>query len=108
LLLIRVPIAIGIGSSPRGGAFKSLTLLLGFFYVLYLLKLSKRTIIKEVSFSRNEQGDQTYGMYIISSHKPIKAVTLILSLTGMWNAFDFLQGIQKALIGNGDYHWFLS
>lgn len=24
------------------------------------------------------------------------------------NAFDFTQGIQKALIGNGDYHWFLS
>lgn len=24
------------------------------------------------------------------------------------NAFEFTQGIQKALIGSGDYHWFLS
>lgn len=24
------------------------------------------------------------------------------------NAFEFTKGIQKALIGNGDYHWFLS
>ncbi len=70
------------------------------------------TIAKEyyedASFSRNEQGDiNLWNVYNLFTQAN-KSSYIDTFLDRNVNAFDFTQGIQKALIGNGDYHWFLS
>lgn len=62
----------------------------------------------DVSFSRNEQGDiNLWNVYNLFTQAN-KSSYIDTFLDRNVNAFDFMQGIQKALIGNGDYHWFLS
>lgn len=63
---------------------------------------------EDVSFSRNEQGDiNLWNVYNLFTQAN-KSSYIDTFLDRNVNAFDFTQGIQKALIGNGDYHWFLS
>ena len=63
---------------------------------------------EDVSFSRNEYGDinlwNVYNLFTQANKSSYIDTFLLRNL----NAFDFTQGIQKALIGNGDYNWFLS
>lgn len=63
---------------------------------------------EDASFSRNEQGDinlwDVYNLFTQAN----KSSYIDTFLDRNVNAFDFTQGIQKALIGSGDYHWFLS
>jgi hypothetical protein len=70
------------------------------------------TIVKDYyednSFSRNMQGDiDLWNVYNLFTQAN-KSSYIDTFLDRNVNAFDFTQGIQKALIGNGDYHWFLS
>lgn len=62
---------------------------------------------EDESFSRDEQGNinlwQLYNLFTQAN----KSSYIDTFLDRNVNAFDFTQGIQKALIGNGDYHWFL-
>lgn len=63
---------------------------------------------EDASFSRNEQGDiNLWNVYNLFTQAN-KSSYIDTFLDRNVNAFDFTQGIQKALIGNGDYHWFLS
>ena len=64
---------------------------------------------EDVSFSRNEQGDiNLWNVYNLFTQAN-KSSYIDTFLDRNVNAFDFTQGIQKALIGNGDYYnWFLS
>lgn len=63
---------------------------------------------EDVSFSRNEQGDiNLWNVYNLFTQAN-KSSYIDTFLDRNVNAFDFTQGIQKALIGNSDYHWFLS
>jgi len=63
---------------------------------------------EDVSFSRNEVGDinlwDVYNLFTQAN----KSSYIDTFLDRNVNAFEFTQGIQKALIGSGDYHWFLS
>ncbi|QSB27687.1 DUF3871 family protein [Flavobacterium sp. CLA17] len=63
---------------------------------------------EDASFSRNQQGDinlwDVYNLFTQAN----KSSYIDTFLDRNVNAFDFTQGIQKTLIGNGDYHWFLS
>ncbi|WDF63178.1 DUF3871 family protein [Flavobacterium sp. KACC 22763] len=70
------------------------------------------TIVKDYyedeSFSRNQQGDiNLWNVYNLFTQAN-KGSYIDTFLDRNVNAFDFTQGIQKALIGNGDYHWFLN
>ncbi|MGG7035355.1 MAG: DUF3871 family protein [Flavobacterium sp.] len=59
-------------------------------------------------FGRNSDGDvNLWGVYNLFTQAN-KSSYIDTFLDRNVNAFDFTQGIQKALIGNGDYHWFLS
>lgn len=63
---------------------------------------------EDASFSRNEQGDiNLWNVYNLFTQAN-KSSYIDTFLDRNVNAFDFTQGIQKALIGSGDYHWFLS
>lgn len=63
---------------------------------------------EDASFSRNEQGDiNLWNVYNLFTQAN-KSSYIDTFLDRNVNAFDFTQGIQKALIGNGDYNWFLS
>lgn len=63
---------------------------------------------EDVSFSRNAPGDiNLWNLYNLFTQAN-KSSYIDTFLERNVNAFDFTQGIQKALIGNGDYHWFLS
>jgi hypothetical protein len=63
---------------------------------------------EDASFSRNEQGDVSlWNVYNLFTQAN-KSSYIDTFLDRNMNAFDFTQGIQKALIGSGDYHWFLS
>ncbi len=63
---------------------------------------------EDASFARNEQGDiNLWNVYNLFTQAN-KSSYIDTFLDRNVNAFDFTQGIQKALIGNGDYHWFLS
>ncbi len=63
---------------------------------------------EDSSFSRNQQGDlNLWNVYNLFTQAN-KSSYIDTFLDRNVNAFDFTQGIQKALIGNGDYHWFLS
>ena len=63
---------------------------------------------EDASFSRNEHGDiNLWNVYNLFTQAN-KSSYIDTFLDRNVNAFDFTQGIQKALIGNGDYHWFLS
>lgn len=60
------------------------------------------------SFSRNEQGDiNLWNVYNLFTQAN-KSSYIDTFLDKTVNAFDFTKGIQAALMGNGDYHWFLS
>ncbi|AWM14211.1 hypothetical protein DI487_10340 [Flavobacterium sediminis] len=70
------------------------------------------TIVKDYfeddSFCRNEQGDiNLWNVYNLFTQAN-KSSYIDTFLDRNVNAFDFTNGIQKALIGNGDYNWFLS
>ncbi|WP_459926599.1 DUF3871 family protein [Flavobacterium covae] len=70
------------------------------------------TIVKDYfeddSFCRNEQGDiNLWSVYNLFTQAN-KSSYIDTFLDRNVNAFDFTNGIQKALIGNGDYNWFLS
>ena len=63
---------------------------------------------EDASFSRNEQGEiNLWNVYNLFTQAN-KSSYIDTFLDRNVNAFDFTQGIQKALIGNGDYNWFLS
>lgn len=63
---------------------------------------------EDVSFSRNEQGDiNLWNVYNLFTQAN-KSSYIDTFLDRNMNAFDFTKGIQAALMGNGDYHWFLS
>lgn len=63
---------------------------------------------EDASFRRNEQGDiNLWNVYNLFTQAN-KSSYIDTFLDRNVNAFDFTQGIQKALIGNGDYDWFLS
>lgn len=63
---------------------------------------------EDTSFSRNEQGDiNLWNVYNLFTQAN-KSSYIDTFLDRNVNAFDFTKGIQKALIGDGDYHWFLS
>lgn len=63
---------------------------------------------EDSSFSRNEQGEiNLWNVYNLFTQAN-KSSYIDTFLDRNVNAFDFTQSIQKALIGNGDYHWFLS
>ena len=63
---------------------------------------------EDVSFSRNEQGDiNLWNVYNLFTQAN-KSSYIDTFLDRNVNAYDFTNGIQKALIGNGDYNWFLS
>jgi hypothetical protein len=60
------------------------------------------------NFSRNDAGDiNLWNVYNLFTQAN-KSSYIDTFLDRNVNAFDFTQNIQKALIGNGDYHWFLS
>ena len=70
------------------------------------------TIVKDFfeddSFCRNEQGDiNLWNVYNLFTQAN-KSSYIDTFLDRNVNAYDFTNGIQKALIGNGDYNWFLS
>ncbi|AEW87104.1 hypothetical protein FCOL_11505 [Flavobacterium columnare ATCC 49512] len=70
------------------------------------------TIVKDYfeddSFCRNEQGDiNLWNVYNLFTQAN-KSSYIDTFLDRNVNAYDFTNGIQKALIGNGDYNWFLS
>lgn len=70
------------------------------------------TIVKDYfeddSFCRNEQGDiNLWSVYNLFTQAN-KSSYIDTFLDRNVNAFDFTNGIQRALIGNGDYNWFLS
>lgn len=63
---------------------------------------------EDASFSRNEQGDiNLWNVYNLFTQAN-KSSYIDTFLDRNMNAFDFTKGIQSALMGNGDYHWFLS
>lgn len=63
---------------------------------------------EDANFSRNKPGDiNLWSLYNLFTQAN-KSSYIDTFLDRNVNAFDFTQGIQKALIGNGDYHWFLS
>ncbi|NDI98706.1 DUF3871 family protein [Flavobacterium sp. LaA7.5] len=63
---------------------------------------------EDASFSRNEQGDiNLWNVYNLFTQAN-KSSYIDTFLDRNVNAFDFTKGIQSALMGNGDYHWFLS
>jgi Domain of unknown function, B. Theta Gene description (DUF3871) len=63
---------------------------------------------EDASFSRNEQGDiNLWNVYNLFTQAN-KSSYIDTFLDRNVNAFEFTQGIQTALIGNGDYHWFLN
>ncbi len=63
---------------------------------------------EDESFSRNEQGDiNLWNVYNLFTQAN-KSSYIDTFLDRNVNAFDFTKGIQKALIGNSNYHWFLS
>lgn len=63
---------------------------------------------EDCNFSRNETGDiNLWNVYNLFTQAN-KSSYIDTFLDRNVNAFDFTQGIQKALIGNGDYYWFLS
>ncbi len=63
---------------------------------------------EDTSFSRNEQGDiNLWNVYNLFTQAN-KSSYIDTFLDRNVNAFDFIKGIQAALMGNGDYHWFLS
>ena len=63
---------------------------------------------EDANFSRNKLGDinlwDVYNLFTQAN----KSSYIDTFLDRNVNAYEFTQGIQKALIGNGDYHWFLS
>lgn len=60
------------------------------------------------NFCRDTQGDiNLWNVYNLFTQAN-KSSYIDTFLDRNVNAFDFTQGIQKALIGDGDYHWFLS
>ncbi|MFK7059516.1 DUF3871 family protein [Flavobacterium oreochromis] len=70
------------------------------------------TIVKDYfeddSFCRNEQGDiNLWNVYNLFTQAN-KSSYIDTFLDRNVNAYDFTNGIKKALIGNGDYSWFLS
>lgn len=63
---------------------------------------------EDASFSRNEQGDiNLWNVYNLFTQAN-KSSYIDTFLDRNVNAFDFTKGIQKALICDGDYNWFLS
>lgn len=63
---------------------------------------------EDSSFSRNELGDiNLWNVYNLFTQAN-KSSYIDTFLDRNVNAFDFTKGIQKALIDNGDYNWFLS
>ena len=63
---------------------------------------------EDASFSRNEQGNiNLWNVYNLFTQAN-KSSYIDTFLDRNVNAFDFTKGIQAALIGNGDYYWFLS
>jgi hypothetical protein len=70
------------------------------------------TIVKDYyedgDFSRTDTGDvNLWNVYNLFTQAN-KSSYIDTFLDRNVNAFDFTKGIQKALIGSGDYHWFLS
>jgi hypothetical protein len=70
------------------------------------------TIVKDyygdASFSRNEQGDiNLWNVYNLFTQAN-KSSYIDTFLDRNVNAFDFTKGIQTVLMGNENYHWFLS
>lgn len=70
------------------------------------------TIVKDyyedADFSRTESGDvNLWNVYNLFTQAN-KSSYIDTFLDRNVNAFDFTKGIQKALIGNGNCHWFLS
>lgn len=63
---------------------------------------------QDESFCRNSNGDINMWEFYNLLTGSNKASYIDTFLDRGVNAFDFSLGIQKALIGNGDYHWFLS
>lgn len=60
------------------------------------------------SFSRDEQGNiNLWDMYNLFTSAN-KSSYIDTFLDRNVNAFDFAQGIQKAISGNSDYHWFIN
>ncbi|MBK0369804.1 DUF3871 family protein [Flavobacterium agrisoli] len=63
---------------------------------------------EDESFCRNEQGDiNLWNVYNLFTQAN-KSSYIDTFLDRNVNAFDFTKGVSKALIGSGDYHWFLS
>ncbi|CAM3397481.1 DUF3871 domain-containing protein [Flavobacterium longum] len=70
------------------------------------------TVVKDyyedADFSRTNTGDvNLWNVYNLFTQAN-KSSYIDTFLDRNVNAFDFTKGIQKALIGSGDYHWFLS
>lgn len=63
---------------------------------------------EDENFSRSDKGDinlwDVYNLFTQAN----KSSYIDTFLDRNVNAFDFTKSIQKALIGSGDYHWFLS
>jgi hypothetical protein len=63
---------------------------------------------EDESFSRNNHGDinlwDVYNLFTQAN----KSSYIDTFLDRNVNAFEFTKGIQNALMGNGNYHWFLS
>ena len=63
---------------------------------------------EDASFSRNEQGDiNLWNVYNLFTQAN-KSSYIDTFLDRNVNAFEFTQGIQKALVDNGGYNWFLN
>jgi Domain of unknown function, B. Theta Gene description (DUF3871) len=63
---------------------------------------------EDASFSRNEQGDiNLWNVYNLFTQAN-KSSYIDTFLDRNVNAYEFTNGIQKALVGSGDYNWFLN
>lgn len=72
------------------------------------LNVVAKDYYEDEHFGRNSDGDlNLWNMYNLFTQAN-KSSYIDTFLDRNVNAFDFAQGIQKALICNGDYNWFLS